>query len=90
MICIILMLWGIFLILGKCISILQNRYLFDVDLLEGATGDTDDLASVLNSIEDETVRKTLLASEGTEQGGLPTYTFDIHLQGEKETAFFEL
>ena len=45
---------------------------------------------VLNSIEDETVRKTLLASEGTEQGGLPTYTFDIHLQGEKETAFFEL
>lgn len=51
-ICLILMLWGIFLILGKCITILQNRYLFDVDLLEGATGDTYDLASVLKSIEE--------------------------------------
>jgi len=50
-ICIILMLWGSFLILGKCGAILKERYLFNVDLFEGGTGDKDDLASVLKSLE---------------------------------------
>jgi biopolymer transport protein ExbB/TolQ len=50
-ICLILMLWGGFLILGKCTAILRERYLFNVDLFEGATGDADDLVSVLNSLE---------------------------------------
>lgn len=50
-ICLILMLWGGFLILGKCAAILKERYLFNVDLFEGASGDADDLVSVLNSLE---------------------------------------
>lgn len=50
-ICLILMFWGTFLILGKCGVILKERYLFNVDLFEGGTGDKDDLASVLKSLE---------------------------------------
>jgi biopolymer transport protein ExbB/TolQ len=33
-ICLILMLWGSFLILSKCRTILRNNYLFTVDLIE--------------------------------------------------------
>lgn len=33
-ICFILMLWGCFLILSKCITIARNNYFFSVDLLE--------------------------------------------------------
>ena len=43
---------------------------------------------VLSAIEDPAVRKTLLAMPVP--GGLPTYRFDIVLQGEGETAFFEI
>jgi len=32
---------------------------------------------------------TLIATR-SEENGLPTYTFDIHLQGEKETVFFDI
>jgi protocatechuate 3,4-dioxygenase alpha subunit len=32
---------------------------------------------------------TLIATRG-EENGLPTYTFDIHLQGAKETVFFDI
>jgi protocatechuate 3,4-dioxygenase alpha subunit len=32
---------------------------------------------------------TLIATR-SEEKGLPTYTFDIHLQGEKETVFFDI
>ena len=49
--CIILMFWGVFLILGKCKVILGERYVFNVDLLEGGTGDKGDLVSVLKSLE---------------------------------------
>src|SRR5690606_26819261 len=28
-------------------------------------------------------------AKGSEEKGLPTYTFDIHLQGAKETVFFD-
>ena len=45
---------------------------------------------VLNSIEDETVRETLIASRGGDEDGLPLYTFNIVLQGENETAFFDV
>jgi len=51
-ICVILMVWGIFLMLGKCVSILTDRYLFKVDLLEGATSNNDDLTSVLGTLEE--------------------------------------
>jgi len=67
--CIILMFWGTFLILGKCGAILNERYLFDVDLLEGAADDKDDLGSVLRSLETLPVKvrntplvRTLMAS----------------------------
>ena len=45
---------------------------------------------VLNSIEDERVRGTLIASREGNEDGLPLYTFNIFLQGENETAFFDV
>jgi biopolymer transport protein ExbB/TolQ len=57
-ICVILMIWGIYLIAVKCIEILNDRYLFKVDLLEGAgstgeaAGVSGDLLAVLNSLEE--------------------------------------
>jgi protocatechuate 3,4-dioxygenase, alpha subunit len=44
---------------------------------------------VLARIEHKYRLETLIASRG-EENGLPTYTFDIHLQGEKETVFFAI
>jgi protocatechuate 3,4-dioxygenase, alpha subunit len=44
---------------------------------------------VLARIEHKFRVATLIASRSEEQG-LPTYTFDIHLQGEKETVFFDI
>ena len=44
---------------------------------------------VLNKIDDEMVRGTLIA-ELSANKGVPTYKFDIHLQGELETVFFDL
>ena len=67
--CIILMFWGVFLILGKCSVILGERYVFNVDLLEGGTGDKGDLVSVLKSLESLPIKvkntplvRTLMAS----------------------------
>ena len=45
------MLWGISLIVGKCIVIVKDRYLFGVDLLESASGDKSDLFNVLSNLE---------------------------------------
>ncbi len=61
-ICLILMVWGTFLILEKCLVIIKDRYLFSVDLLEGSEADDSNLASVLSSIEDlpNKVRETPL------------------------------
>ncbi len=50
-ICVILMFWGIFLIVEKCIAIIKDRYLFSVDLLDGVEVHGDDLANVLGAIE---------------------------------------
>lgn len=44
---------------------------------------------VLARIEHKHRVQTLIATR-TEENGLPTYTFDIHLQGEKETVFFDI
>ena len=38
-ICLILMFWGCFLILTKCRTILRNKYLFTVDLIEESSED---------------------------------------------------
>lgn len=45
---------------------------------------------VLNSIDDAEVRDTLVASKVDDQNGMTCYKFNIHLQGEKETAFFDV
>ena len=45
---------------------------------------------VLNSIEDAEVRDTLVASKVDDQNGMTCYKFNIHLQGEKETAFLDV
>jgi len=44
---------------------------------------------VLARIEHKHRVQTLIAAR-SEEKGLPTYTFDIHLQGEKETVFFDI
>lgn len=43
-ICLILMLWGMFLILGKCLAILREQYLFSVDLLEESVEEPEETA----------------------------------------------
>src|SRR5712692_1570326 len=46
--------------------------------------------AVLNGIDDLARRQTLIAvREADADAGPPTYRFDIHLQGERETVFFE-
>ncbi|MEH6755710.1 MAG: MotA/TolQ/ExbB proton channel family protein [Alphaproteobacteria bacterium] len=50
-ICIIMMLWGTFMILDKCFAILKGRYLFNVDLLDGAAEDEGDLLTMLDTLE---------------------------------------
>ena len=40
-ICLILMLWGMFLIVSKCVAILREQYLFSVDLIEEVREDAD-------------------------------------------------
>jgi protocatechuate 3,4-dioxygenase alpha subunit len=52
---------------------------------EAAANETD---PVLNSIDDVTARKTLIA--GKANGAAITYRFDIVLQGKGETVFFEI
>ena len=68
-ICLILMCWGTFLISSKCIAIMKDRYLFSVDLVEGASETEGDLASVLSKLDelpskvrDTPVVRTLMAS----------------------------
>jgi protocatechuate 3,4-dioxygenase alpha subunit len=44
---------------------------------------------VLNIIEQPERRQTLIAAR-SERNGEVVYTFDIHLQGERETVFFDV
>lgn len=44
---------------------------------------------VLNLIEQENRRLTLIAQRSS-RDGKTTYTFDIHIQGENETVFFDV
>jgi protocatechuate 3,4-dioxygenase alpha subunit len=45
---------------------------------------------VLGSIAEPLLRRTLIAARERSGGGPVTYRFDIVLQGEGETAFFDL
>jgi len=49
-ICFILMLWGSFLILSKCLMILRNNYLFTVDLIGETLKETGDQKIVPEAI----------------------------------------
>lgn len=63
-ICLILMVWGVFLMAGKCAAILRYRYLFHVDLIEGTSGEeeADEMVTALGELErlPETIKKTPL------------------------------
>ena len=61
---------------------LQTRLYFD-DEVEANAGDF-----VLNKIMDPRRRQTLIARK--EEGPVPRYVLDIHLQGDKETVFFDM
>ncbi|MCB1972818.1 MAG: protocatechuate 3,4-dioxygenase subunit alpha, partial [Geminicoccaceae bacterium] len=45
---------------------------------------------VLNLIEWENRRGTLLAKRAGERDGVPVYRFEIRLQGDNETVFFDV
>lgn len=45
---------------------------------------------VLNLIEWESRRATLIARRGDDRDGLPVYRFEIRLQGDAETVFFDI
>lgn len=59
--------------------------LYFADQAEANEGDP-----VLSAIDDPVARKTLLAAPVPAGGVIPTYRFDIILQGDGETAFFEI
>ncbi len=60
-ICFILMLWGSFLILSKCLMILRNNYLFTVDLIEETIektgGELDDESGDEKLVPEEIIAK---------------------------------
>ena len=45
---------------------------------------------VLNLIEDELARKTIIAMRQNDSVNIPVYKLDIHLQGKMETVFFDV
>lgn len=52
-ICIILMLWGSFLILSKCRKILRSKYLYTVDIVEEIKGGNFDAEQVIKRLDTE-------------------------------------
>jgi len=71
-------------IVARGINLGLNTRLYFSD--EGGANAAD---PVLNGIEWAIRRKTLIAQRG-ERDGLPVYRFDIRLQGETETVFFDI
>ncbi|MCP8885144.1 protocatechuate 3,4-dioxygenase subunit alpha [Devosia sp. XJ19-1] len=70
-------------IVARGINIGLQTRLYFADEVEANTGDF-----VLNKIMDKRRRETLIARR--EDGPVPRYVLDIHLQGEKETVFFDM
>lgn len=83
-ICLVLMAWGMFLIIGKTLAIMKDRYLFTVDLLDGSSHHHDDLKSTLASLNTlpEKTRDTALVR--TLMSSLRRYliTNDVHNTSE--------
>lgn len=71
-------------IVARGINIGLNTRMYFSDEAEANAADP-----VLNLIEQEVRRQTLIA-ERSEQGSQVVYRFDIHLQGERETVFFDV
>jgi protocatechuate 3,4-dioxygenase, alpha subunit len=73
-----------FWIVARGINIGLNTRMYFADETDANATDP-----VLNLIEHPRRRQTLLA-ERTERGAQVVYTFDVHLQGERETVFFDI
>ena len=73
-----------FWIVARGINIGLNTRMYFADETDANTADP-----VLNLIEHPRRRQTLLA-ERSERGAQAVYTFDVHLQGERETVFFDI
>jgi protocatechuate 3,4-dioxygenase alpha subunit len=74
-------------IVARGINLGLNTRLYFSDEAEGNAKDP-----VINLIEWEARRSTLVAARDAKRGamGNATYTFDIRLQGEGETVFFDV
>ncbi|WP_430512753.1 protocatechuate 3,4-dioxygenase subunit alpha [Pannonibacter phragmitetus] len=71
-------------IVARGINIGLNTRLYFSDEEEANAKDP-----VINLVEHPVRRKTLIAQRG-ERNGEVVYTFDIHIQGENETVFFDI
>ena len=71
-------------VVARGINVGLNTRLYFSDEAEANAADP-----VVNTIEWERRRKTLIAQR-SDDGDLPTYRFDIRLQGEDETVFFDV
>jgi protocatechuate 3,4-dioxygenase, alpha subunit len=72
-------------IVARGINIGLNTRMYFPDEAEANAADP-----VLNLIEWEKRRATLIATRGDDKDGLPVYRFEIRLQGENETVFFDI
>lgn len=52
-ICFILMLWGTYLILSKCLIIMKNKYLYTVDLIEASSHETFNPEEAVHKLDNE-------------------------------------
>jgi biopolymer transport protein ExbB/TolQ len=52
-ICFILMIWGSYLILGKCLLILRNNYLFTIDLIEEKVNQDFEPEKIIEKLDKE-------------------------------------
>ncbi len=71
-------------VVARGINVGLNTRLYFSDEAEANAADP-----VINTIEWDRRRKTLIAQR-SDDGDLPTYRFDIRLQGEDETVFFDI
>ena len=73
-----------FWIVARGINIGLNTRMYFSDETDANANDP-----VLNIVEQAVRRRTLIA-EREERGAEVVYTFDIHLQGDRETVFFDI
>lgn len=74
-----------FWLVARGINIGLNTRMYFPDEAEANAADP-----VLNLIEWEKRRATLIATRGDDKDGMPVYRFEIRLQGDGETVFFDI